>query len=543
MDWADRIREGSPIIPKPIFQDQADKALEVFKQLKIVDAPGSPTFGEAAAPWVFDLVASVFGSYDAESGRRLITEWVVVIPKKNSKSSLAAGIMMTALILGWRQSGIYTVLAPTVQVADNAFAPARDMVAKDDDLSVLMHPQSHVKTITNRTTNATLKVLAADSNTVGGLKAVGVLVDELWLFGKQASAEAMLREASGGLASRPEGFVIYLTTQSDDPPAGVFKEKLQYARDVRDGKIVDKGLVPIIYEHPPEMVANGDCLKLCNMAMVNPNLGYSVDQAFLEREYMKAEMAGGDTFRGFMAKFANVEIGLNLRSDRWAGSEFWEQQATEKGLTLERLIERSEVIDIGIDGGGLDDLLGLAVIGREIETRKWLLWTRAWAHKSVLKRRMEIAPRLQDFAKDGDVILVQEIGDDVNELAQIVAQCEASGLLDKVGCDPAGLGGILDAMVEAGVPEEKMVAVSQGWKLTGALKTTERKLGEGVLCHGGQPLMNWCVGNAKIVPAGNAVIITKQASGTGKIDPLMATFNAVTLMSLNPASEKSYWDK
>ena len=149
LDWEDRIRTGRSIIPPPIFPEEAERALQVFKSLKIVDAPGSPTFGEAAAPWVFDLVASVFGAYDAESGKRLITEWVVVIPKKNSKSSLAAGIMMTALILGWRQSGIYTVLAPTVQVADNAFAPARDMVAKDDELCDLMHTQSHVKTITN----------------------------------------------------------------------------------------------------------------------------------------------------------------------------------------------------------------------------------------------------------------------------------------------------------------------------------------------------------------------------------------------------------
>lgn len=534
-DWAARLRAGDTIIPPPIFPDQAEQALAIFKELKIVDAPGSPTFGESCAEWVFDLVRCIFGAYDADSGRRLIVEFFVLLPKKNSKSTVAAGIMLTALILNWRQSAEFSVLAPTVEVANNAYNPARDMVQKDDELDALMHVQSHVKTITHRESNAILKVLAADQNTVGGKKSVGTLVDELHLFGKMASAENMFREALGGLASRPEGFVIWLTTQSDEPPAGVFKQKLEYARKVRDGEIVDPAFVPIIFEHPPEMVKSGDCLLLENMAMVNPNIGFSVDQVFLEREFTKAEQAGRESFRGFMAKHANVEIGLNLRSDRWAGADFWEQQGQlERTFTLRDLIARSEVVTMGGDGGGLDDLLGQCAIGRCKTTRRWLVWVHAWAHPSVLERRKDIAPRLQDFASEGHLTLVKRMGDDVEEFAANVALVHKAKLLDKIGLDPSGIGGILDAMLQAGIPEDRIIGISQGWKLTGPIKTAERKLAEGVLVHAGQPLLAWCVGNAKVEPRGNAVIITKQISGSAKIDPLMAMLNAVELMSLDP---------
>ena len=542
LDWEDRIRTGRSIIPPPIFPEQAEEALAIFRELKIVDAPGSPTFGESCAQWVFDLVASVFGSYDKNTGRRLIKEWLVVIPKKNSKSTLAAGIMMTALILNWRESAAFNVLAPTVEVAGMAFGPARDMVRKDDELDALMQVQTHVKTITNRNTNATLKVLAADSNTVGGSKGVGTLVDELHLFGKQVHAESMFREALGGLASRPEGFVIYLTTQSDEPPAGVFKQKLDYARDVRDGKIYDPAFVPIIFEHPRDMVADKSCLKLENLAMVNPNMGFSVDRAFLEREYTKAEHEGPESLRGFLAKHGNVELGMNLRSDRWAGADHWQAAGTTPVATIQELIARCEVIDVGIDGGGLDDLLGMAAIGRETGTEKWLHFGRAWAHPSVMERRKDIASRLADFAKDGDLMLVKRVGDDVDELVAMIVQINDSGLLDKIGVDQHGIGSILTALEEAGIAEDQLVGISQGWKLVGAIKTVERKLADGSFTHQGSAMMAWAVGNAKIVPVGNAVSITKQASGFAKIDPLMALLNAAQLMALNPESRGSFDD-
>lgn len=538
-DWAGRLIRGESIIPPPIFPEMADQALDVFKQLKIVDAPGSPTFGEACAPWVFDLVASIFGAYDPETGRRLITEWFILIPKKNSKSTIAAGIMMTALILNWRQSAEFSILAPTVEVANNAYAPARDMTQRDDDLDALMHVQTHIKSITHRESGATLKVVAADSNTVGGKKSVGTLVDELWLFGKRHDAENMLREAIGGLASRPEGFVIYLTTQSDEPPAGVFKQKLQYARDVRDGVIVDKRFVPVIFEHPPEMVARKEHLLAENLALVNPNLGYSVDEEFLLREFSKAQQGGEESFRGFLAKHGNVEIGLALRSDRWAGADFWEDAV--EPCTFDQLIERCEVIDLGIDGGGLDDLLGAYAVGREKDTNRKLGWGHAWAHPSVLERRKEIAPALQDFAKAGHLTLVKRVGDDVDELADIAEQIHEAGLLDKIGCDPVGLGAILDKLEERGIPNDKIVGISQGWKLGGAIKTAERWLAEGSFAPAAQPMMAWCVGNARVEPRANSILITKQASGSAKIDPLMALFNAVTLMALNPpAATKKY---
>lgn len=538
-DWGDRIRRGESLIPPPLFPAQAEEALAVFKELRIVDAVGSPRFGDCCAQWVFDLVASIFGAYDRESGRRLITEWFVLIPKKNSKSTIAAGIMMTALILNWRNSAEFAILAPTVEVANNSFKPSSDMCSEnvDEELNALMHVQTHVKTITNRDTGAMLKVLAAEANTVGGKKSVGTLVDELWLFGQQANAENMLREATGGLASRPEGFVVYLTTQSDKPPAGVFAQKLQYARAVRDGKIVDPRFVPVIYEFPPDMVEAKAYRNPKVFAMVNPNLGYSVDREFLEREYRKAEDAGEESLRGFLAKHLNWEIGLALQSDRWAGADFWQQ--CEAPLSLEDLLARSEVVTVGIDGGGLDDLLGLTVVGRDRDTRQWLAWSHAWAHRIALDRRKEIAPALQDFAADGDLTIVDTPGQDVADVADIVCSIRDRGLLPPekaIGVDQAGINDIVDELtdVSRGITAEQIVAVSQGWRLNGAIKSTERALAGRGMVVAKSRMMAWCVGNARIVQVGNAITITKQASGSAKIDPLMSTFDAVTLMGLNP---------
>jgi phage terminase large subunit-like protein len=261
-----------------------------------------------------------------------------------------------------------------------------------------------------------------------------------------------------------------------------------------------------------------------------------VDPAFLERELRKAENDGEGSIRGFLAKHLNVEIGLALLSNRWAGADFWE--ACGGKLTLDELLQRSEVVTVGIDGGGLDDMLALSIVGREEETGRWLHWAHAWIHPIVLERRKAEAARFEDFARDGDLTIVQQAGEDIEQLGNYVERTEEAGLLDRVGVDAAGIADIVDEIAARNISRDRVLGISQGWKLVGAIKTLERRLAEKAVLHGGRPLMAWCVSNARVEPRGNAVLITKQAAGSAKIDPLMATLDATALMAMDPKPRK-----
>lgn len=543
-DWEKRIVKSQSLMPcKPLFPEVAEVALNVFNALKVVDVIDSPEMGQIVREWVTEFVAAIFGAYDPVAQRRLIKEFFLLTPKKNTKSTIAAFIMLTALILNERMSAELIILAPTKEVADNSFNPARDAIKADPELSRMMNVSDHTRTITHLGTDAKLKVIAADSSTVGGKKAAYILIDELHLFQKDAKAASMFREATGGQASRPEGFTIYLTTQADDVPCGVFKQKLDYARDIRDGFKKNPRFLPLIYEFPKSMIELGEHLKPENFHVPNPNYGTSVDPEQLQDDFQQSREGDENDLRDFLAKRLNVEIGMNLRANRWAGAEFWPKQASKTKLTIDTIIKSSDVITLGIDGGGLDDLLGFSSVGRKTENRnKWLTWSHAWCNEIVLERRKSEAPKLLDFQKAGELTIVERPGDDIAQLAEIAYGVFKSGKLNKIGLDPLGIGGLIDALLAVGIPQELLIGVQQGYKLAGYIMTTERKLAEGNLVHADQALMTWCAGNARVVMRGNGMMITKQESGTAKIDPLIALFNAAALMSMNPEPVNKNYD-
>lgn len=570
LDWRERIVAGKSLLPcGPLFPAEAEAGLGIFRDLPIVDVIGKPTFGEISRDWVFDLPSAVFGAYNPETGRREINEFFELIAKKNTKSTRAAGIMLTELVRNERHSAEFNILAPTLEIAKNSAEPAMDMVAEHPELKRILKPIANQRLIRHLATNAELKIVAADSDTVGGKKATGVLIDELWLFGKRPKAKNMLREAIGGLASRPEGFVIALSTESDEPPTGVFLDWLKRFRDIRDGKLIAPRSLGMLYEFPEEMILSGAFKDPKYFYIPNPNLHASVEEQFLLDELAKAEREGPKSLTGFYAKHLNIEMGVAMRADNWPGAAHWLRRA-DPSITFEAILERCEVVVAGLDGGGLDDLYGLNILGRErIEveaeveeevdgkqvtkrkkTKRWLSWSHAWCHKGVLELRKSIATRLLDFEAAGDLTIVDDELGDISQIVSFIEKVKNAGLLYCVSVDPAGLGEMIDALAEIEITQENkeleqnfIVGAPQGYAMMNALKTGERKLANGTLLHADQALMDFAVGNLKIEPTATAIRATKQNAGDAKIDPAMAMFNSITVMSTNPEATASVYEE
>jgi phage terminase large subunit-like protein len=592
-DWEARLAAGESLVPRlPLDESAAALAVDTFNNLRLPDIVGTPRLGEAAGDWFRDGLAAAFGS--VVDGRRRVHELFDLVPKKNSKTTYAAGLMMTAAILNdpekypqWSAPNADLLLiGPTQQISERAFDQASGMVRADREgyLQKRFHVQEHIKTIRDRLTGSRIRVRTFSADVLTGVIPHVVLIDELHRLGTVAYAEKVIRQIRGGLAAKPGSrLLVFITTQSDSRPAGVFKNELAVARKIRDGEIrgAHVGMLPLLYEFPEAMQRAKDkpWMDPKTWPMVMPNLGLSIGLQELIDDFENEKEKGDEAIRLWASQHLNIEIGLALHGDRWAGADYWEG-AAEPGLTLDSLLERSEVAVVGIDGGGRDDLLGIAVAGREKKTKRWLFWFHAFCFSSVLEERKEIAPRLLDFEREGSLTIFGRDGaaesipifaiptsaamsagadegetddedapaeapiinfdEDIAAAVEIVRIVMESGLLpekDAIGLDPECVADFVDALAALDLsigPGAQVRGVAQGYRLNSAIVGMGRKVANGSLVHDGSELMKWCVGNAKAEQRGNALIITKQVSGKAKIDPLVAGFNAFALLAWNP---------
>jgi len=547
-NWAARLAKGQSLLPElPLDHLEAARAVRLFDRLRLPDVVGQPALRDSAGEWMRDIVRALFGSLDKASGARRVQEIFAMVPKKNAKTTGGAAIMLTALLMNERPRAEFILVGPTQEVADLAFQQAVGMIDADPEgyLQNRYQVQEHIKTIVDRRNKAKLKIKTFDLKVATGSKPAGILLDEVHLMSQMSFATRVVGQLRGGMIANPEAFMVMITTQSDEAPAGVFKAELDYARGVRDGRITNGRVLPMIYEFTEAMQTDESqpWSDPKNWHMVLPNLGKSITLERLISDFDAAKEKGDQEIRRWASQHLNVQIGLALQDGRWRGADYWLGAKDPEQITLESLIERSEVIVAGGDAGGLDDLLALAVIGRDKITKDWLHWAHAWAQTDVIEKRKEIAERLRDFERDGDLTISVDAKQDVKEFCNVMERLWKTGKMpttNGIGLDPASITTIVDELAARGIQtaanEGPIVAAKQSaLALSPSIWGLERKLKDGTFWHCGSPLMAWCVSNAKAEQRGNAVLITKQTAGKAKIDPLVATFNAVMLLSMNPS--------
>lgn len=541
------MRARQSLMPElPLNEAEAANAVAIYNRFRLPDVIGQPPLGEAGEDWFREIIAALFGSIEGEGAAaiRRVPEIFVLVPKKNSKTTNGAALMMTALLMNERPEAEFLLFGPTHDIAHLAFDQAAGMIRADPSgwLQNRFLVREHLKTIEDQASGATLKIKTFDSKVATGVKPAGVLIDEVHELSRFSYADRVMAQIRGGLAARPEGFLVQITTQSDEPPRGLFKSELKMARAIRDGLVTGEAanMLPILYEFPEDMqMAKGAPWRDPeNWGMVLPNLGKPVTIEWMRGKYAEAIEKGPEHERLWASQHLNVQIGLALHSERWTAADYWESRA-QPGLTLETLLARCEVAVIGIDAGGSDDLLGLCVAGREKGTGIWLYWFRAWVHPRALELRKDIASVLRDFEDDGDLIITSEVDQDLRELVALVEQVRDSGLMPDaggVGIDALGLPQLESALRAADFSEPQVVLVGQGYRLTSAVLAMDRALRDGQAAHGGQPIAGWCMSNCKEIRRGSAAYIDKKNEGNAKIDLMIAALNATKLLEVEPVA-------
>lgn len=259
LDWQERLRIGeTPISADALeaygYTEEAERALRVFSRLRIGDLPGNPTTEEAGCDWFEPIIRVLFGSYDPEADERAIREVDIMCIKKVGKTSLAALLMLTALLTVRAPRQSFTLFGPTVESAKLAFNQARSAVELDEALNAITTctggQGNAPMRIQSRRTGGVMVVKSFDARAATGTRGFS-MIDELHLLAELPGSDRAIGQIKGALVGDQRSFSVSITTQSERPPRGIFKAALNRMRKVRDGQLEDPTYLPVVYEPEP----------------------------------------------------------------------------------------------------------------------------------------------------------------------------------------------------------------------------------------------------------------------------------------------------
>jgi phage terminase large subunit-like protein len=456
-------------------------------------------------PWQRDrIIRPLFGRI-REDGTRQYRRAYIEIPRKNGKSTLAAGIALYLLFAdGEEGAEIYSAAADREQ-AGIVFEQAKSMV--EDSPALMKRAKVYRRSIIVPATRGLYRVLSADAFTKHGLNAHGILFDELHTQPNRELYD-VLNTSTG---SRAQPLMVMLTTAGFDRES-VCWEQHEYARQVLNGTIPDDSFFAYI-----DAAEDGDDWQdEAVWERVNPSYGFTIKRDYLQEQAQQAKHtpAYQNTFR---------RLHLNQwtsQESRWLDMGEWD--ACEAGFSHGEL-EGLRCYG-GLDLASKSDIAAFVLVfvidGRYFWLPRFYIPGDNMMDR-VRKDRVPYDAWVRDghmLATPGNVIDFDFIVEDIKRLGQRYN-------IQEIAFDRWGATLVSQRLTDAGF---LMVEFGQGFaSMAGPTRELLRLVMARLLVHDGHPVLRWMADNVVVQQDAAGNMKPSKLKSRQKIDGIVAGLMAL----------------
>ena len=505
--WID---DGSEI-DDPLGHGQ--RAVDWLRRLRHpkVQLPGRPF---QLDPWQDRVVRRIYGPRH-EDGRRIVRRVVLLLPRGNRKTSLAAGLTLLHLIGPEREPGGLIVSAASAhEQARELFTEAALIVQHDPRLLKHLNVRDYVSRIAMPSAGTRYQAVASDGKTQHGKTPNVVIADELHAWEGRAGLRQW--EALDSALVKVPGTLLVVASTSGRGQDNLAWQTVEYAIRVQKVEIDDPATLPVIF-----MAEEGDDWRDEDLWFAtNPGLAH-----------------GYPDLDGFRDKAAKAEHSpferdsfLQFNLNRWldaSTSPFVEMATYDRGaheVDLDELETVQVPCWLGVDLSKNEDLT--VVVACWPDGDGYQVWAWFFCPEDNLRRRGEMhGADYVSWAEEGFIIPTPGNTVDLRAVEDHIRELCARFDVREVAFDPTYGRAMMANLGDDGFP---VVEFRQGWAtMAPAVKELERAILSGGFRHGGHPVLRWNFANIqlRIDPAGNRSF-HKGKSGD-KIDGAVAAAMAV----------------
>jgi len=507
---------GKQIPPGAYYDEEAaDRAVKFFGLLHLVEGEHAGEKFELM-PWMeYEIIRPLFG-YKRADGRRLYRTMWLEVPRKNAKTTLAAGLAIYGLIADREAGAQIYIGARDRPQARLCFDLAKRMIEASPHIS--SRCKTHRSYIQTQKGGNVLRALSGDAPGQHGLNAHFAILDEVHVHKSRELWDVL----SSSVGARRQPLIIGITTAGVYDPHSIAWEQHAYAIKVAAEEVEDPSYLAVIYNAGSD---DAPWDEPESWEKANPSLGQTISREFLEEEARRAKVSPAR-----QTTFAQLYLNKWTREvQRWLDMKAWDACAGEPIDAQEMEGRRCY---IGLDLSSTTDVSAAVALFPEDDKTFTVLPT-FWLPEADLAER-ERRDRLpyRDWAAAGHLHLTPGNVVDYNFIRAWLTDFADKHHIIELAYDPWNATGLVTDLMEAGMT---CVPTRQGFATMSApTKELERLVMSQAIRHGGHPVLRAHVDAARVKadPAGN--VKPDKSSSAARIDGTVAT-----VMALNSAMLKA----